>query len=212
MADDTLLKFPENFLWGAATSAYQIEGAYDEDGRGRSIWDTFCGLPKKIRTGENGNVACDHYHRWHEDVELMSKLGLKAYRFSIAWPRVVPGGVGPISQKGLDFYSRLVDALLAKNIVPMPTLFHWDLPQPLQDKGGWTKRDTAKYFADYARTVGAYLSDRVTYWITHNEPWVAAFVGHMFGEHAPGLRSPRAAVAAMHHLLLSHGLAVQALR
>ena len=212
MTENTLLRFPEHFMWGAATSAYQIEGACDEGGRGTSIWDTFSQLPHRIRTGETGDVACDSYHRYIEDVELMNQMGLQAYRFSIAWPRVVPEGNGPLNQAGLDYYSRLVDALLAKNIKPLPTLFHWDLPQALQDKGGWTKRDTAKYFADYARMVVARLSDRVDYWITHNEPWVAAFVGHLYGEHAPGMHNPFAAVAAMHHLLLSHGLAVSAMR
>ncbi len=212
MSISQLLKFPSDFIWGAATSAYQIEGACDEGGRGTSIWDTFSQQPKRIRGGDSGAMACDFYHRYESDIELMSQLGLQAYRFSIAWPRIVPNGIGAINQAGLDYYSRLVDVLLAKNIQPFPTLFHWDLPQPLQDKGGWMRRDTAKYFADYARTVVARLSDRVPNWITHNEPWVAAFVGHLYGEHAPGMHNPFAAVSAMHHLLLSHGLAVQAMR
>lgn len=212
MSEHQFLAFPQDFIWGAATSAYQIEGACGEGGRGASIWDTFAAQRGKIRGGDRGDMACDHYHRYPEDVELMSQLGLKAYRFSLAWPRVLPTGTGAVNQAGLDFYSRLVDALLAKNITPMPTLFHWDLPQALQDKGGWTNRETAKHFAEYARIVGERLGDRVSYWITHNEPWVAAFVGHLYGEHAPGLHSPFAAVAALHHLLLSHGYAVEALR
>ncbi len=212
MSDHQLLAFAQDFMWGAATSAYQIEGAWNEDGRGPSIWDTFCRQRGRIREGDSGDMACDHYHRWPEDIELMSALGMQAYRFSIAWSRIMPSGTGSINVAGLDFYERLIEALLAKGIRPMPTLFHWDLPQPLQDKGGWPKRDTARYFADYARIVGERLSDRVQYWITHNEPWVAAFVGHLFGEHAPGQRNPFAALAALHHLLLSHGYAVEALR
>jgi beta-glucosidase len=212
MSRDGFLSFPQGFLWGVASSAYQIEGAVSEDGRGPSIWDTFCRLPDKIRTGETGDVAADHYHRWDEDVRIMADLGVKVYRFSIAWPRIQPDGRGKVNPRGLDFYSRLVDALLARNIQPFPTLYHWDLPQPLQDRGGWPNRDTAHYFADYAARVGERLGDRVTRWVTHNEPWVAAFAGYFSGEHAPGMQDPVATFQAGHHLLLSHGLAVQALR
>jgi len=206
------LSFPKDFLWGTATSAYQIEGAWNEDGRGLSIWDTFCRQPGKIYQNANGDVATDHYHRWVEDIEIMAQLGLKAYRFSIAWPRVQPDGKGIINLKGLDFYDHLVDALLAHDIQPFVTLFHWDLPQALQDEGGWTNRQTSDYFADYASTVAERLGDRVKDWITHNEPMVAALSGHFLGEHAPGLQDPIAALQASHHLLLSHGKAVQVLR
>ncbi len=204
--------FPAGFTWGAATSAYQIEGAWNVDGRGPSIWDTFCRRPGRIRTGESGETAADHYHRWAEDVRLMSDIGLNAYRFSIAWTRILPGGHGPINQAGLDFYERLVDALLARGITPYPTLFHYDLPQPLQDQGGWPKRKTAYYFGDYAAALARRLGDRVSCWITHNEPMITAVLGYLTGEHAPGIRNPFAALAAVHHVLLSHGLAVQALR
>ncbi|MBC7233942.1 MAG: beta-glucosidase [Chloroflexi bacterium] len=212
MSNDGFLSFPQSFLWGVSTSAYQIEGAVDEDGRGLSIWDTFCRQPGKVRNGENGDVAADHYHRWQEDVHIMAELGLKAYRFSIAWPRILPSGYGAVNPKGLDFYGRLVDALLAKGIEPFPTLYHWDLPQALQDRGGWPNRDTAYYFAEYAQVIAEALGDRVTYWITHNEPFVAAVLGYFTGEHAPGVQDPVAAFQAGHHLLLSHGLAAQALR
>ncbi len=212
MTDAQTVSFPPDFIWGAATSAYQIEGAWNEDGRGPSIWDTFSHQRGRVKTGETGDTATDHYHRWAEDVALMSQIGLKAYRFSIAWTRVVPAGAGPVNKAGLDFYDRLVDTLLAKGITPYPTMFHYDLPQPLQDQGGWPNRDTAQRFGDYVRVVAERLSDRVDHWITHNEPWVTAFLGHLSGEHAPGQRSPFAAVAAMHHVLLSHGYAVQALR
>ncbi len=206
------MKFPEGFLWGAATSAYQIEGAWNEDGKGPSIWDTFAHTPGKIRDGSTGDVACDHYHRWREDVALMKTLGLKAYRFSISWPRVLPSGKTPVNPKGLDFYDRLVDALLEAGIVPFVTLYHWDLPQALQDLGGWANRDLAYYFADYAAVVARRLGDRVTYWTTLNEPWVISWIGHGWGEHAPGLRNPKVALQVAHHLLLSHGLAVDVLR
>lgn len=212
MSKENFLHFPEGFIWGAATSAYQIEGAWNEDGKGPSIWDTFCRIPGKIRNGETGEVAADHYHRWEEDVSIMAELGLKAYRFSIAWTRIFPEGTGEINRKGIDFYNRLVDKLLAHGIEPFVTLYHWDLPQALQDKGGWPNRDTAYAFARYAETVASELGDRVSFWITHNEPFVAAFIGHFTGEHAPGLQDPVAAFAAAHHLLLSHGLAVQAIR
>ncbi len=206
------LAFPPNFVWGAATSAYQIEGAWNEDGRQPSIWDTFVHQPGHVRTGETGNTAADHYHRVPEDLELMSAIGLKAYRFSIAWTRIVPQGTGRINPAGLDFYDRLVDGLLARGITPYPTLFHYDLPQPLQDRGGWPNRDTARHFGDYARVVAERLADRVDWWLTHNEPSITAFLGYLTGEHAPGKHSPFAAVAALHHVLLSHGYAVQALR
>lgn len=207
-----MITFPSNFIWGAASSAYQIEGAWDEDGRGLSIWDTFCHTPGKIAQNETGDIASDHYHRWREDVQVMVELGLSAYRFSIAWPRVLPQGKGSINPKGLDFYERLVDALLERNIQPYPTLFHWDLPQALQDEGGWANRETAYHFAEYARVVGERLGDRIPSWITHNEPFVAAIAGHFTGEHAPGIQDIGIALKAGHHLLLSHGLAVSALR
>ena len=206
------LSFPKDFIWGVAASAYQIEGAWNEDGRGMSIWDTFSHLPGKVLNNENGDVAADHYHRWKEDVALMSELGVKAYRFSTAWPRILPKGVGRVNPKGLDFYDRLVDELLRRGIEPYVCLFHWDLPQPLQDQGGWPNRDTASHFAEYARVTAGRLGDRVKTWFTHNEPWVAAFVGHFLGEHAPGKKDLGAAVKSMHHLLLSHGLAADAIR
>ncbi|WP_157246211.1 GH1 family beta-glucosidase [Nonomuraea typhae] len=195
------------FLWGAATSSYQIEGAFADDGRGPSIWDTFSRVPGRVRNGENGDVACDHYHRYLDDVQLMAGLGLRAYRFSIAWPRIVPER-GVVNQAGLDFYRRLVDALLERDITPWPTLYHWDLPQYLEDAGGWPDRDTAYRFADYADIVHAALGDRVANWTTLNEPWCSALLGYANGEHAPGRKEPAEAVKAVHHLLLGHGLAV----
>lgn len=204
--------FPQDFLWGAATSAYQIEGAWNEDGRGESIWDRFTHTPGLIEDGSSGDSACDHYHRWREDVGLMQQLGLQAYRFSIAWPRILPEGRGKVNQRGLDFYSRLVDALLERGIQPFVTLFHWDLPQPLQDQGGWTARPTVQAFTEYADVVSRHLGDRVKHWITHNEPYCAAMLGHQEGRHAPGLRNWHAALMASHHLLLSHGWAVPVLR
>jgi beta-glucosidase len=206
------LTFPPNFVWGAATAAYQIEGAAQEDGRSESIWDRFCATPGKVLNGDSGAVACDHYHRWREDIALMKNLGLGAYRFSISWPRVIPTGRGKVNQVGLDFYDRLVDSLLELDIQPYATLYHWDLPQILQDQGGWVNRDTAYAFAEYAEAVVQRLGDRVAAWITHNEPWCAAFLGHKTGHHAPGLTDHRAAVATAHHLLLSHGLAVPLIR
>jgi beta-glucosidase len=207
-----LLKFPAGFYWGAATSAYQIEGAWNEDGKGESIWDRFCHAPGHILGGDTGDVACDHYHRWQEDVALMKELGLKAYRFSVSWPRVIPAGKGPLNPQGLDFYDRLVDALCKAGIEPLVTLYHWDLPQALQDLGGWANRDIAHYFADYAAVLARRLGDRVTWWATHNEPWVVAWLGYAWGQHAPGLQNLRVALQVAHHLLLSHGLAVDALR
>ena len=203
--------FPPTFLFGAATAAYQIEGAAHEDGRTDSIWDTFCRVPGAVVGGDNGDVACDHYHRYREDVALMADLGLQTYRFSTSWARVRPDG-GPVNAKGIDFYSRLVDELLEKNILPWLTLYHWDLPQALEDKGGWVNRDTAYLFQDYAMSVHDALGDRVTNWTTLNEPWCASFLSYIGGEHAPGRQEPAAGLAAGHHLLLGHGLAVQSLR
>lgn len=208
----TTFPFPAGFLWGAATSAYQIEGAIKEDGRGESIWDRFCAAPGHVLDGTSGATACDHYHRCRDDIALMRNLSLKAYRFSIAWPRILPGGRGTPHPRGLDFYSRLVDGLLAAGITPFVTLYHWDLPQSLEDRGGWPHRDTAEAFVGYADVVGRHLGDRVKHWITHNEPWCSSFLGHWEGVHAPGRKSPAAALAASHHLLLSHGGAVRALR
>ncbi len=204
--------FPEGFLWGAATSAYQVEGAVREGGRGESIWDRFCAIPGKIENGDTGEVAADHYHRWRDDVENMRDLGLAAYRFSVAWPRIFPDGKGKLNRKGLDFYATLVDALLAAGIAPAITLYHWDLPQALQDRGGWTNRDTALYFSDYAEALFQALGDRVSSWVTVNEPQVASFVGHAFGGHAPGLTDFAAAVAVSEELLRAHALAVEAYR
>ena len=201
------MQFPSDFYWGVATSSYQIEGAVNADGRGESIWDRFSAAPGAIQDGSTGTVACDHYHRYIEDVSLMQWLGINAYRFSIAWPRILPAGTGRINRAGLDFYDRLVDALLKAGITPFATLYHWDLPQALQDKGGWTNRDTAYAFADYTAVLLKHLGDRVEFWITHNEPWVAAFLGHYFGLHAPGWRDLTATLQAAHHMLLSHGLA-----
>jgi beta-glucosidase len=203
---------PAGFAWGVATSAYQIEGAVGEDGRRPSIWDTFSHTPGKIAGNGNGDIACDHYHRWRDDIAMMTSLGVRAYRFSIAWPRVVPDGTGPVNAAGLAFYDRLVDALLSAGITPYPTLYHWDLPQALQDRGGWTSRDTASHFASYAARVAGALGDRVSSWTTLNEPRCSAWIGHLEGRHAPGLTDIRAAVPASYHLLLGHGLAAQALR
>jgi beta-glucosidase len=208
----TWVRFPREFEWGAATAAYQIEGAAFEDGKGLSIWDVFCQQPGRIQTGENGDVACDHYHRYREDVALMRGLGLTSYRFSVSWPRVLPFGVGPANSKGLDFYDRLVDALLEAGIKPCVTLYHWDLPQAVQDRGGWIERDTAAHFAEYAKLMFDRLGGRVTRWITHNEPLVTAMAGHRLGFLAPGIQDLAATARVVHHLLLSHGLAVQAFR
>ncbi|WP_236240823.1 glycoside hydrolase family 1 protein [Streptomyces sp. CC228A] len=205
-------RFPPGFLWGAATAAYQIEGAAREDGRTPSIWDTFSHTPGKVFEGHTGDVAVDHYHRFREDVRLMKELGLTAYRFSVSWPRVQPTGRGPAVQKGLDFYRALVDELLAAGIRPAVTLYHWDLPQELEDAGGWPHRATAERFAAYAGLVGDALGDRVDRWTTLNEPWCSAFLGYGSGVHAPGRTDPVAALRAAHHLNLGHGLAVQALR
>lgn len=200
------------FVWGAATSAYQIEGAVAEDGRKPSIWDTFCRVPGAIDNGDTGDVACDHYHRWRQDIGLMRQLGLDAYRFSIAWPRVLPTGAGRVNQPGLDFYDRLVDGLLEAGIRPFTTIYHWDLPQALQDRGGWADRDTAFRLAEFAAVVAARLGDRVTDWFTVNEPLCSAWIGHLEGRMAPGYQDITLAVPAAHHLLLGHGLAAAALR
>ncbi|MFG2145090.1 glycoside hydrolase family 1 protein [Streptomyces sp. NPDC048696] len=205
-------RFPPGFLWGAATSAYQIEGAVAEGGRTPSIWDTFCRTPGKVSGGDSGDVAVDHYHRWRDDVRLMADLGLGAYRFSVSWPRVQPTGRGPAVQRGLDFYRALVDGLLEQGIQPSLTLYHWDLPQELEAAGGWPERETAYRFADYARIVADALGDRVDMWTTLNEPWCSAFLGYGSGVHAPGRTDPVAALRAAHHLNLSHGLAAQVLR
>ncbi len=205
-------RFPPGFTWGVATAAYQIEGAVAEDGRGDSIWDTFCRQPGAIKDGHTGDVATDHYHRWPQDVALMAELGLGAYRFSIAWPRIQPAGSGPVNPAGLDFYERLTDGLLAQGITPLPTLYHWDLPQPLEDAGGWMARDTAYRFADYASIVAGRLADRIPMWITLNEPFVVTAFGYALGIHAPGKALMLDALATAHHQLLGHGLATSALR
>ena len=204
--------FPPGFLFGAATSAYQIEGAVAEDGRGPSWWDTFAHTPGLIRDASTGDIACDHYHRWAADLDLMQDLGLQAYRFSVAWPRVLPEGRGRLNPAGLDFYERLVDGLLARGITPYATLYHWDLPQALADAGGWQVRDTADAFTEYAVQVMRRLGDRVARWATLNEPRCSAYVGHLEGRHAPGWTDLGATLKAAHHLLLAHGRAVQALR
>ena len=204
--------FPPDFVWGAATASYQIEGASNEDGRGESVWDRFCATPGKVRNGDNGAVACDFYHRYRDDIALMGELGLDAFRFSIAWPRVLPQGAAPSTSAGLDFYDRLVDELLGNGIAPYATLFHWDTPQVIEDAGGWPVRDTVDAFAEYVAAVAERLGDRVGHWITHNEPWVVSWVGHGWGHHAPGRTSDAEALATAHHLLLSHGRAVEILR
>jgi beta-glucosidase len=204
--------FPAGFLWGTSTAAYQVEGAATEDGRGESVWDRFSATPGKVRNGDSGAIACDFYHCYPEDIALMRELGLDAFRFSIAWSRVIPDGRGAVNEAGLDFYDRLVDELLANGIKPVPTLFHWDTPQALEDTGGWTSRATAELFVDYVDAVATRLGDRVDTWITHNEPWVVSWIGHAWGIHAPGRTSEADAIATSHHLLLSHGWAADALR
>ncbi|NOT64640.1 MAG: beta-glucosidase [Methylotenera sp.] len=204
--------FVNDFRWGCATSAYQIEGSTNVDGRGTTIWDKFCEQAGTIRDGSSGAIACDHYNRWPQDLDLARELGLNSYRFSIAWSRIFPDGRGMANNKGLDFYSRLVDGLLERGIEPWPTLYHWDLPQALQEQGGWKNRDTATAFADFAHTVSHHLGDRVQHWITHNEPWCTAFLGHYEGIHAPGEKNIGAALQVCHHVLLSHGMAISAIR
>jgi beta-glucosidase len=204
--------FPEGFLWGAATASYQIEGAVDEDGRGRSIWDTFSHTPGRVRDGDTGDVAVDHYHRIEQDVALMVELGVDAYRFSVAWPRVIPDGDGDVEARGLAFYARLVGLLRSEGIEPVVTLYHWDLPQALQDRGGWANRATASAFVRYAEVVHDALGAEVNTWMTLNEPWCTAFLGYASGQHAPGIVDPRGALRSAHHLLIAHGDATAAMR
>jgi beta-glucosidase len=210
MADDAM--FPENFVWGASTSSYQIEGAVDVDGRGKSVWDVFSHSPGRVKGGDTGDVACDHYHRWPEDIELLARCGFTDYRFSTAWPRILPNGTGPVEPRGLDFYDRLVDGLAARAITPWLCLYHWDLPQALEDQGGWCNRDTAQKFADYAGIVAKRLGDRVRHWITFNEPNVHALFGYGTGDNAPGVKGLPNMLAAIHHQNLGHGRAALALR
>lgn len=214
MAQDSELQFPPDFIWGTATASYQIEGAATEDGRGPSIWDTFSQTPGKVKGGDTGAVAADHYHRWREDIQLMKRLNLDAYRFSIAWPRIYPTGRGAVNQAGIDFYSRLVDGLLEAGITPFVTLYHWDLPQALEDEGGWLRRGIADDFVQYADTVSRALGDRVKHWITFNEPWVFTWLGYVMGIHAPGQTTglPTLALKATHHCYLAHGRTVPLLR
>ncbi|MGH2973165.1 MAG: GH1 family beta-glucosidase [Gaiellaceae bacterium] len=209
---DQARPFPTDFVWGAATASYQVEGASNEDGRGESVWDRFCATPGKVRNGDTGAIACDFYHRYRDDVGLMRELGIDAFRFSVAWPRVLPEGRGAVNGKGLDFYDRLVDELLGSGIEPFVTLFHWDTPQVLEDQGGWPARATIDAFAEYVEAVAGRLGDRVKHWITHNEPWVVAWIGYGWGHHAPGRTSDADALATAHHLLVSHGRAVEILR
>ena len=206
------VRFPDDFLWGTATAAYQVEGAVEEDGRGASIWDTFSHTPGKVVHGDTGDIACDQYHRLGEDLDLMSSIGIKAYRFSVAWPRIQPEGSGQANKKGLDYYRMLVDGLRDRGIEPMLTLYHWDLPQALEDRGGWTSRETSERFAEYAGIVYEEFADSVKYWITLNEPWVSAWLGYGAGVHAPGVKDTGKALSATHHLLLGHGLALQEMR
>nr|3CMJ_A Chain A, Beta-glucosidase [uncultured bacterium] len=205
-------KFPEGFLWGAATSSYQIEGAWNEDGKGESIWDRFTRIPGKIKNGDSGDVACDHYHRYEQDLDLMRQLGLKTYRFSIAWARIQPDSSRQINQRGLDFYRRLVEGLHKRDILPMATLYHWDLPQWVEDEGGWLSRESASRFAEYTHALVAALGDQIPLWVTHNEPMVTVWAGYHMGLFAPGLKDPTLGGRVAHHLLLSHGQALQAFR
>ena len=206
------VSFPDNFVWGCATASYQIEGAWDEDGKSESIWDRFCRTPGKVRNDETGDVACDHYHRYKDDVALMRELMLKSYRFSISWPRTYPDGLSAANDKGIDFYSKLIDELLAADILPFPTLYHWDLPQALQEKGGWANRDTAKRFEEYAYNIVEKLGDRVKKWMIFNEPWVFTIMGYMNGHHAPGIKEPSMAMRATHIVNLAQGMAARAMR
>ena len=206
------LEFPESFLWGVASSSYQIEGAAKADGKGESIWDRFSHTPGKVDNGDHGDIACDHYNRWEEDIDLIKNLGIRHYRFSISWPRILPGGTGRVNQAGLDFYSRLVDGMLAAEIEPYVTLYHWDLPQALENLGGWPARSTAEAFVEYADVISRHLGDRVKNWITHNEPAVVSWSGYDSGEHAPGLKDLNKAIKTSHHLLLSHGWALPVIR
>jgi len=206
------MSFPGDFLFGTATSAYQVEGGWDADGKGLSIWDRFASRPGKIQDGSDGRRACEHYSRYREDVALMKELNLGACRFSVSWPRILPDGTGRVNSPGLDHYDRYVDALLEAEIQPMVTLYHWDLPQALQDRGGWANRDMASWFSDYTRLVAERLGDRVRLWITLNEPWMFVFIGHMLGWHAPGRKNPWISLKALHNALLAHGTAVRVLR
>ncbi len=204
--------FPKGFLWGTASASYQIEGAWNEDGKGESIWDRFCHTPGKIKHGDTGDVACDYYHRYREDIATMAELELTASRISLSWPRILPQGRGAINQKGLDFYSRVIDEMLRRKIKPFVTLFHWDLPQALEDAGGWPNRDTASHFRDYAAIVADRLGDRVKHWMVFNEPWVFTILGYLVGMHAPGRHEPAEALRATHVVNLAQGLAARALR
>jgi beta-glucosidase len=204
--------FPPGFLWGTGTAAYQIEGAASVDGRGPSIWDRFCATPGKVRNDESGEVACDFYHRYRDDIALMRELGVNAFRLSISWPRILPDGRGRVNAAGLDFYDRVVDELLAHEIQPLVTLYHWDLPTALEDAGGWPERSTIDAFGELAEAVAGRLGDRVGHWLTQNEPWVVAWLGYGYGVHAPGRISAADALAAAHHVLVSHGLATEVLR
>jgi beta-glucosidase len=212
MSSPELSQFPPDFVWGAASASYQIEGGVGEGGRGESIWDRFCATPGKVRNGESGAIACDFYHRFRDDIALMKELGIDAFRVSIAWPRIVPQGRGEVNAAGLDFYDRLIDALLGAGVRPFVTFYHWDLPQVLEDRGGWPARETVEAFAEYVEAVATRLGDRVGHWITQNEPWVASWLGYGWGKHAPGRTNEAEALAAAHHLLLSHGRAVEILR
>jgi len=204
--------FGKDFLWGVSTSSFQIEGAGQEDGRGESIWDRFCNEPGRIRDGSNGLVACDHYHRWPQDLDMAQSLGVNAYRFSIAWPRILPQGRGAVNAKGLEFYDRLVDGMLARGLQPWATLYHWDLPTPLQDQGGWKNRDTVAAYLEYTDHITRKLGDRVKHWITHNEPWCSCIMGYYEGVHAPGETNLAGALQANHHVFLSHGQAIPLIR
>ena len=200
------------FIWGVATSSYQIEGAANEGGRGQSIWDTFCKVPGKVANFDNGDIACDHYHRFKEDLDLMKWMGVKAYRFSVAWPRVIPDGVGRVNEMGLDFYDRLIDSLLEREIAPWLTMYHWDLPEALQIRGGWNNREVVEWFGEYAEMLTSRFGDRVKNWMTLNEPLCSAWLGHLYGDMAPGIKDLQTALNVSHHLLMSHGLACQVIR
>ena len=200
------------FVWGVATSSYQIEGAASEGGRGKSIWDTFCKVPGKVANFDNGDMACDHYHRYKEDLDLMKWMGVKAYRFSVAWPRVIPDGVGRVNEMGLDFYDRLIDSLLEREIAPWLTMYHWDLPEALQLRGGWNNREVVEWFGEYAEVLTSRFGDRVKNWMTLNEPLCSAWLGHLYGDMAPGIKDLQTALNVSHHLLMSHGLACQVIR
>ncbi len=212
MSDKEFLRFPEGFVWGSATAAYQIEGAWNLDGKGESVWDRFSSNPANIEDGQPGTITCDHYHRFKEDFSLMQQMGLKNYRLSLSWTRILPSGTGALNQAGLDFYQRIFDELQAKGITPWVTLFHWDLPQALQDQGGWNNRATVDAYVAYVDLVTKYFGRQVKHWMTHNEPWVHSFCGHQFGAHAPGLKDLKITLQTAHHILLSHGKAVPVIR